>query len=914
MTAFAHADEALLQRLRQSLGASYRLERELGGGGMSRVFVAREEALGRDVVVKVLAPELAQGLSAERFAREIRLAAALQEPHIVPVLAAGVTDGGLPYYTMPYVRGESLRARLAAGAVPLREALGVLRDVARALAYAHRQGVVHRDVKPENVLLHEGTAVVTDFGIAKALSASKTRAPGGPAGGTLTQVGTSLGTPAYMAPEQAAGDDVDHRADLYAWGVVAYELLAGRHPFAGKATAQQLIAAHIAEPPRPLGDVAPNVPAPLAALVMRTLAKHPADRPADADALLAELDVVPLTSGPQSTPAAAPARARLRRAAPYAIAALALVAVGGALAWRARAGTAPAGGGPPMVAVLPFESAGGAPGLVPDTAFADGLGDAITGKLARLQGLRVIDRASVRTIDDAAARPQAAGRTLGADYVLRATLRWARGADGQPRVQVSPVLVRVADGGVRWAGEPTVVAPSDPFAVQGTLAAAVVEALDVALAPAERAGLARPATTDTAAFAAAERGRRLWARAEQGTRQQQEQALREFERAYQRDPEYADALGWAAHALEWMAQQGAPPALYDSAAVLARRALALDPGQPQAVNALSVVELVRGRPGEADRLVERAARALPSSASLQGLLASARYQAGDSAGSVDARARAVALAPRSREVLLGGVYNMLALRRYDDARDLLARARALDPAAGDVRYVTALVALAVGDTAGQSAAVRALRAGGTGVSASVLFHMRTGDAALQQELAVLSLTALGGAPSAGDSAAYYTQKAQLFLTRGEVARARALADSGLAVSAALAAAHPAGSPDAATWWRAVAWFAAARGDRSAALAALRRGAADPLIPGRRGGQEDAVQTCTSAEVYGLLGDVETMLPLLRRCLTMSNGYHLSQLGDPEFRPYRDDPRVRALAAELAAAQARARSTPITPSR
>ena len=265
--------------LAAALGGAYTLGRELGGGGMSRVYVAREEALGRDVVVKVLAPELAAGVSAERFTREIRLAAALQEPHIVPVLAAGATAGGLPWYTMPYVRGESLRARLAAGPVPLAEAVGVLHDVARALAYAHRQGVVHRDVKPENVLLSEGTAVVTDFGIAKALQASRTEAPGGPAAGagTLTQVGTSLGTPAYMAPEQAAGDAAtDHRADLYAWGVVAYELLAGRHPFAGRTSPQALMAAHFAEVPAPLP--APPVPPALAALVARCLAKDPAAR------------------------------------------------------------------------------------------------------------------------------------------------------------------------------------------------------------------------------------------------------------------------------------------------------------------------------------------------------------------------------------------------------------------------------------------------------------------------------------------------------------------------------------------------------------------------------------------------------------------------------------------------------------
>jgi len=227
---------SFLERLTASLGSGYTLERELGGGGMSRVFVARENALGREVVVKVIAPELAEGVSAERFTREIATAARLQQANIVPVLTAGAS-GGLPYYTMPFVKGESLRALMARGTVlTLHDRVNLLRDVARALAYAHSEGVVHRDIKPDNILLSAGTAVVTDFGIAKAISASRTIdgvAPTSP-DGTLTQAGSSIGTPAYMAPEQAAGDVVDHRADLYAWGVVAYELLSGAHPFAGK--------------------------------------------------------------------------------------------------------------------------------------------------------------------------------------------------------------------------------------------------------------------------------------------------------------------------------------------------------------------------------------------------------------------------------------------------------------------------------------------------------------------------------------------------------------------------------------------------------------------------------------------------------------------------------------------------------
>jgi len=284
--------------LQQSLGSAYTIERELGGGGMSRTYVAEETSLHRRVVVKVLSPDLAAGVSVDRFKREIQLAAALQHPHIVPVLSAGDTYG-LPYYTMPFVAGESLRARLARGPLTITESVGILRDVAKALAFAHEQGVVHRDIKPDNVLLSGGSATVADFGIAKAISAARTDAPDA----TLTQVGTALGTPTYMAPEQAAGDpNADHRADIYAFGVMAYEMLAGQTPFHGL-TPQKLLAAHMAERPRQLGELRANIPAAMAELVMRCLEKEAGHRPQSATDIVRYLDTV--TSGSGQTASAA---------------------------------------------------------------------------------------------------------------------------------------------------------------------------------------------------------------------------------------------------------------------------------------------------------------------------------------------------------------------------------------------------------------------------------------------------------------------------------------------------------------------------------------------------------------------------------------------------------------------------------
>ena len=288
----------LRDQLQSTLGTAYTLARELGGGAMSRVFVAREAALGRDVVVKVLPPDCVGIVSVDRFKREIQLAAQLQHPHIVPVLSAGeirlepVSGPAVPYYTMPYVAGESLRTRLDRhGALPILEATSILRDVAKALTCAHEHGVVHRDIKPDNVLLSGGSAAVTDFGVAKALSSARRKQAG-----TLTSIGVSSGTPAYMAPEQAAADpSTDHRADLYAFGCMAYELLAGRPPFTGR-TPQKLLAAHMGETPRAIGELRQDTPPLLAELVMRCLAKDADDRPQSAAELVRVLDGVQATS------------------------------------------------------------------------------------------------------------------------------------------------------------------------------------------------------------------------------------------------------------------------------------------------------------------------------------------------------------------------------------------------------------------------------------------------------------------------------------------------------------------------------------------------------------------------------------------------------------------------------------------
>ena len=297
----------LRDQLQAALGSTFQLGQELGGGGMSRVFVAHDAALARAIVVKVLRPDLFGGIAVDRFKREIQLAAQLQHPHIVPILSAGEVDG-LPFLTMPFVEGRSLRDQLVGQhGLPLDEAIIVLRDVARALDYAHSRGIIHRDIKPDNVLLSRGAAMVTDFGVAKAVSAAREEASA-----TLTSIGTSIGTPTYMAPEQAAGDpDTDHRADLYAWGVMAYELVAGMPPFTHRAPQRQL-AAHMSERPVPVTDHRPQCPPAVAELIMLCLQKEPADRPQSAADLVRALGEpgTPSDGGAQALPTIALASRR----------------------------------------------------------------------------------------------------------------------------------------------------------------------------------------------------------------------------------------------------------------------------------------------------------------------------------------------------------------------------------------------------------------------------------------------------------------------------------------------------------------------------------------------------------------------------------------------------------------------------
>jgi len=475
---------------------------------------------------------------------------------------------------------------------------------------------------------------------------------------------------------------------------------------------------------------------------------------------------------------------------------------------------------------------------------------------------------------------------------LRASVRWAKGADGLPRVRVSPALVRVSDGTTTWAGEPEIVSPVDPFTIQASVATKVAEALDVVMGTRDRTNLATRETSDTGAFAAVVRGKRILEENTAASYAEYAKALRQFEYAYRRDPGYAAALGEASRVLATMSYYVGGNKTLDSAAILARRALRIEPTQVQAVSTLAF----RGfdRPAEALAIVKRAVRENPSNIELLAHEQKVLVFVGDSAGAWEALERVVPLAPGSKSALATSFNTALVLRRYKEAADLLARERALDSAALGPIFDAATLAEKLGDSVGIARAVRELRARGGRLGAQDGDLMRNGTASLQNELATGSL-ALFEPGSVLDSVNFYSEKAELFMARRQYARARALADSGWRLEKRVA-----DDPSQSTYVRrlqyeVLAWFAALRGDRPTALSMLRLAGVGPNITMYPNSSEAVQFSCTSAAVYGFLGDVDAMMPFARRCFTSANGYPVAYLRDPEFARYANDPRVRALA-------------------
>ncbi len=472
------------QELSKALEGRYKVERELGRGGMATVYLAEDFRHGRDVAIKVLHPELASALGNDRFLREIRLAARLNHPNILPLFDSGEADGFL-YYVMPYIDGESLRDRLnREQQIPLDDSLAIARAVAGALDYAHRNRVVHRDIKPENIMLHEGQAMVMDFGIGKALSAA------GP--DTLTQVGMVVGTPAYVSPEQAAGEiDIDGRSDQYSLGCVLYEMLSGERPWSGP-TAQAVLQKRFIEPPPVLSRVIKDLPDEIDSAITKSLAQDPAARFTSSGEFARALVRLTIT-----TPVATPVPE-------------------GAQAVKS-------------IAVLPFANMSADP---ENEYFTDGMAEEIINALSKIRSLGVASRTSTFAFKATTQDIREIGKKLEVSAVLEGSVR--RMGD---KIRVNAQLINVSNGYQLWA-ERYDREMEDVFAIQDEIAQNIVKALRVVLSEDEKRAIEKVPTEKVEAYDYYLRGRKFF---HQHRRTSIEFARQMFTRAIEVDPAYARA-------------------------------------------------------------------------------------------------------------------------------------------------------------------------------------------------------------------------------------------------------------------------------------------------------------------------------------------------------------------------------------
>ncbi len=473
-----------VERLRESLSQSYSIDRELGRGGMATVFLAQDSKHERVVAIKVLHPDLAASLGPDRFLREIKLAARLNHPHILPLFDSGVADG-LLYYVMPYVEGESLRERLDRDRqLPIPEAIQHAQSIGSALDYAHRQGIVHRDIKPENVMLYEGTAMVMDFGIAKAVSSAGTE--------TLTQTGMMIGTPAYVSPEQAAGEiNLDGRSDQYSLACMLYEMIAGERPFSGT-TPQAIMAKRFTDTPKPMHASRASVPENVEWAVTKAMAVDAGGRFATS-ALFAQA----LMSGKMSTPTDTDTLPK----APVSAA--------------------------KSVAVLPFANMSADP---ENEYFADGMAEEIINALSRIQSLRVASRTSSFAFKGKNEDIGEIGRKLKVSTVLEGGVRKMGN-----RLRITAELVNVADGYHLWS-ERYDREIEDVFAIQDDISQAIVKALRVILSEGEKKAIENKPRTNIQAYDYYLRGRQFF---HQLRRRSLEYARQMFNKAIELDPGYA---------------------------------------------------------------------------------------------------------------------------------------------------------------------------------------------------------------------------------------------------------------------------------------------------------------------------------------------------------------------------------------
>ncbi len=655
-----------LDRLKTALQDRYAIERELGAGGMATVYLAEDLKLHRKVALKVLRPELASALGPDRFLQEIDIAAKLTHPHILGLHDCGEADGFL-YYVMPYVEGQSLRDKLAKeGELPITEAVRILRDVVDALSHAHKHSVVHRDIKPDNVMLTERHALVTDFGVAKAVSEATGRHQ-------LTTEGVALGTPAYMAPEQAAADPhIDHRADIYAVGAVAYELLTGRPPFTGT-TQQEILASHVTKAVESVTEHRDSVPPALAELVMRCLKKKPADRWQTAEGLLPQLEALVTPSGGVTPTGTMPVRQFAKRrwmmvGGMVAVAAVAAVLLGVLVRGPTSTTTHPR----TAVAVLPFENLSAEESRA---YFASGLHTELVTQLAKVTAVKVIGRTSVLGYAGTTKPLTQIGDELGVGSIVEGSVQ----VEGS-RLRVNVQLIDAARDEPIWA-ERYDRTLDDAFEIQSEVAQRVVTAVGAALTETEVNAIAAAPTENAEAYRLYLQGKDYTNRPGRLHRDL-EAAQQLYERALMMDPNFAlahAALSYVHGSQYWYAYDldtSRVEQMWEEAEV----AQQLAPELPEVRLAIGMAHYRSRDFRKALEELTVAVDALPGSATLWNSIGLTHRRLGNWDEVFAASDRAIELDPRSADVLqdLGGE-TYLELHRYDEAIAASNRALVLAP-------------------------------------------------------------------------------------------------------------------------------------------------------------------------------------------------------------------------------------------